>query len=123
MPLHCGHAKGNQFDESKAISPLDIRCDKRFIYSALDGAIYPFDRGDESAIYMVDQLKLDAKFLRDRRADALKAVFDDNFLASASDEDISKLVMAYQEFDSDGRLVSFGHVLARYAEQILNNTQ
>ncbi|MGD0958361.1 MAG: retron system putative HNH endonuclease [Methylomonas sp.] len=117
-PLHCGHAKGSNFDESKAISPLDEACERRFIYSAQDGAIYPADRGDESAAYMVGLLKLDIKFLCDRRAEALKRVFDDEFVMSASNQDFERLARAYRQLNDEGRLTEFGHVLSRYAEQL-----
>ena len=120
-PLHCGHAKGNDFDEGSFISPLQIDCESRFIYSAQDGAIYPLDRGDESAAYMAKLLKLDVKFLRDRRAEALKAAFDDNFVRSASDEEIVKLAQAYRQPDAGGQFTGFGHVLSRYAEQLLGH--
>ena len=30
-PLHCGHAKGNDFDEGLVISPQDENCERRFI--------------------------------------------------------------------------------------------
>jgi uncharacterized protein (TIGR02646 family) len=117
-PLHCGHAKGSDFDESKAISPLDEGCERRFIYSSQDGAIYPADGRDESAAYMVGLLKLDIKFLCDRRAEALKRVFDDEFVSSASNEDFEKLAWAYRQPNDEGRLTDFGHALSRYAEQL-----
>lgn len=117
-PLHCGHAKGSDFDEGKAISPLDEGCERRFIYSAQDGAIYPADRVDESAAYMVGLLKLDIKFLCDRRAEALKRVFDDEFVMSASNQDLERLARAYRQLNDEGHLMEFGHVLSRYAEQL-----
>lgn len=118
-PLHCGHAKGNDFDDSKAISPLDEGCERRFIYSALDGVIHPADRSDEPAAYMVGLLKLDIKFLCNRRTEALKAVFDDEFVSSASDAELAQLAEAYGTPDATGRMTSFGHVLSRFAEQLL----
>lgn len=118
-PRHCGHAKGNDFDERKALSPLELSCEQRFIYSAHDGAILPAAPGDECAAYMVGLLKLDIRFLRNQRAEALKSVFDDEFVSSATDEDLARLAQAYREPDAQGRLTSFGHVLSRYAEQLL----
>ena len=117
-PLHCGHAKGSNFDESKAISPLDEECEQRFIYSAQNGAIYPADKGDESAAYMIGLLKLDIKFLCDRRAEALKRVFDDEFVMSVNNQDLEKLARAFQQPNNQGNLTEFGHVLSRYAERL-----
>ena len=122
-PLHCGHTKGNDFDESCAISPQDTNCEHRFSYSAQDGTIYPSTMGDECAAYMVGLLKLDVKFLCNRRAEALKDVFDDAFVRSASDNDLVKLAHAYRVPDARGNLTGFGHALARYAEQLLRHTQ
>jgi len=118
-PLHCGHAKGNDFDEGLVISPQDENCERRFIYTSQDGAIHPTDRDDASAMYMVSLLKLDVGFLRDRRSEALKAVFDDEFVGSASDAELTHLAMAYRAPDAAGRMTSFGHVLSRFAEQLL----
>ena len=118
-PLHCGHAKGSDLDQAKSVSPLDLDCERRFMYSAQDGAVFPVDKNDESAVYMVGLLKLDVTFLRDRRAEALKSVFDNQFVSSATDDELIKLAEAYRRPDADGHLTGFGHVLSRYAEQLL----
>ncbi len=117
-PLHCGHAKGNDFDENLAISPTDEGCEQRFKYSAQDGAIFSEDRNDESALYMIKLLKLDIKFLSDRRKEVLKRVFDNEFLLSASHEDLEKLASAYRQPNVEGQFTDFAHVLSRYAEQL-----
>jgi uncharacterized protein (TIGR02646 family) len=118
MPLHCGHAKGNAFDESTVISPLDRDCEKRFRY-ALDGRILPNEADDEAAVYMTSLLRLDLEFLRNRRLAVLSEVFDPQFIASATNEELAKLVDGYQQRDRAGRLENFGHVVARFAEQLL----
>jgi uncharacterized protein (TIGR02646 family) len=43
-PLHCGHAKGHDFDEGRHVSPLDPTCESRFGY-LLTGAIVSKDAG------------------------------------------------------------------------------
>lgn len=113
-PLHCGHAKGRDFDEAQHVSPLDPTCERRFGYS-LAGAILPTDDG---ATYMVELLKLDIEFLKNRRKEALNKVFDAQFIASATDEELQALAGAYRTPDADGRRGGFSHVLARYAEQL-----
>ncbi|MFQ2382665.1 retron system putative HNH endonuclease [Aeromonas dhakensis] len=117
-PLHCGHAKGNDFDEARHISPLDHGCERRFIYK-LSGGVLPTDTADTSAQYMSDLLQLDIDFLRNRRHDALSKVFDDEFIASATNEELEMLALAFRQHDAVGQSVSFGHVLARFAEQLL----
>jgi uncharacterized protein (TIGR02646 family) len=116
-PLHCGHAKGNTFDEANHIDPLDPACEQRFLY-ALDGAILPADDADAAARYMRDILKLDLPFLRNRRLDVLERVFDVEFLETASDAELQALIRAFRSADEQGQLESFGHVVARYAEQL-----
>ncbi len=118
-PLHCGHAKGSDYDDEKAISPLEEDCEQRFIYSSKDGAIFPAAKDDEAAKYMIALLKLDIAFLCDRRAEALMSAFDDDFVTSATDDDLAKLAQAYRLADGSGRMTSFGHALSRYAEQLL----
>jgi uncharacterized protein (TIGR02646 family) len=117
-PLHCGHAKGNEFFEDKYISPLDPGCERRFQYM-LDGALSPVVPDDAAAHYMTELLKLDLAFLRNRRRNVLAPVFDVDFLSTASDEELLLLAAANREPDTTGKLPSFGHVIARFAEQLL----
>ena len=116
-PLHCGHAKGNDFDEALHISPRDESCQRRFVYG-LDGGISPADPDDEAAHYMNELLKLDLDFLRNRRRDVLERVFDPDFLTTATDDDLRKLAAVFGAADQDGKLDSFSHVLCRFIEQL-----
>lgn len=117
-PLHCGHAKGNEFNEASYISPLDPGCERRFLYT-LEGAIRAADIDDGPAIYMTELLKLDLAFLRNRRQGVLASVFDIDFLSTASDDELRRLASACREPDEQGKLTNFGHVIARYVEQLL----
>jgi len=114
-PLHCGHAKGNAFDEALAISPTDPRCERLFRYT-LDGQVIP---ENDNAAYMRDLLKLDIEFLNDRRAAVLQGVFDNDFLENASTDELNRLREGYKRPDADGHLPDFGHIVARYAEQLM----
>lgn len=113
-PLHCGHAKGHDFDEVRHVSPLDSTCERRFCYS-LAGTILP---EDDAAKSMADLLRLDIEFLRNRRMEVLNKVFDAAFITSATSEELQSLMLAYRTPDAEGRRESFSHVLARYAEQL-----
>jgi uncharacterized protein (TIGR02646 family) len=117
-PLHCGHAKGNDFDEARHISPLDPACERRFIYT-LTGSILPNDADDAQATYMSGLLHLDIDFLRNRRLEALTRAFDEDFIGSATDDELEALSNAFRQRDDAGNLESFGHVLSRYADQLL----
>lgn len=114
-PLNCGHAKGHVFDEARHVSPLDPDCEYRFAYS-LAGAILPLDA---NANYMVELLSLNNEFLRNRRLEVLKSVFDNAFIASATQVELQTLAQAYRAPNAYGRRESLGHVVARYAEQLL----
>lgn len=115
QPLHCGHAKGSSLDEACCISPLEDDCEQRFGY-ALDGHILGHDA---KAAYMADLLKLDGPVLRNRRGAVLEGVFDNDFLASATAEELAAVRAGYVRRDESGRLPDLGHVVAHFAEQLL----
>lgn len=115
-PLHCGHAKADALDGAKAISPLEADCECRFKYT-FGGAIVPSDESDGSATYMRDLLVLDGAALRSRRAEVLSRVFDVDFLATATVEELISLRDGFGSRDENGRYASFGHVVARFADQ------
>ena len=118
LPLHCGHAKKDDFDEDSIIDPQDPSCERRFIYTEL-GAIEAADPADERAMYMTKLLSLDIPFLQAARAEALKKALGAEFMSEATAEELRILRDAFRRPDSDGRLSSLGHVIARYAEQYL----
>jgi uncharacterized protein (TIGR02646 family) len=120
MPLHCGHAKGHGFDEDRHISPLDAGCEERFLYT-LRGEVLAADRSDSAAEYMLDLLALDIPFLRNRREEAL-SIFSADFLNSVTAQELLMLRDAFRRPDAQGRAPSFGHVVARYAEQCLSDS-
>jgi uncharacterized protein (TIGR02646 family) len=117
-PLHCGHAKDSAFDESRHISPLDPRCESRFNYT-FDGQILASEALNPQANYMIDLLKLDLVFLRNRRREAVSRVFDADFVANATDTQLRTLIAAFVMRDENGKHENFGHVVARFGEQQL----
>jgi len=118
-PLHCGHAKGSDFDNDLAISPLDV-CEARFTYT-LDGQIEATDVNDPKASYMVRLLKLDVSLLENLRRQALLGVFSEDFVLTASPEELRRVAQAFREPESESRrLPNLGHVVARYSEQLMS---
>jgi uncharacterized protein (TIGR02646 family) len=117
LPLHCGHAKDRRLDEEQAISPLDPGCERRFRY-LLDGGLLPAEDADTNAAYMIDLLRLNIPLLRNRRQAALAGMFDNDFLESASDEELKTVCNAYRSRDDQGQFEDFAHVIARFAEQL-----
>jgi uncharacterized protein (TIGR02646 family) len=120
-PLHCGHVKGAGFDEALHISPLNPECEVRFLYTS-KGHIIPSDVADSQATYMVELLRLDIKFLCNRREEEVNRVFDPAFLATVTADELGLLRDAFRRRDEAGRAQSFGHVLARFSEQRLLDT-
>jgi uncharacterized protein (TIGR02646 family) len=116
MPLHCGHHKGEWFDEDAAISPLDPGCEHRFSYT-LDGYISTTDAADSPASTMIEKLKLDITYLKDRREETLKGVFDDDFLLTSTEQELIRIAIEFRAMNN-GRYTPFGQVVARYAEQL-----
>lgn len=58
-PLHCGKLKGDWFDASRLISPLQPDCETRFRFTA-DGEVRPAD-GDPAAQETVQRLGLNLR--------------------------------------------------------------
>lgn len=116
LPMHCGHAKGRDLDAARHVSPLDPACEQRFLYS-LDGPIRAAEADDHAASYMIDLLKLDNPSLQNGRREVLAGAFTDEFLGSATEEELLALRRATRR--RNGRLRSFAHVVARYVEQLV----
>ncbi|MDB6047469.1 MAG: hypothetical protein JWR17_215 [Pseudomonas sp.] len=116
-PLHCGHLKDNWFDEVFYISPMEDGCELRFRY-LISGEIQASERGDLAASKMIDVLALDIAYLNNRREQAIRGVFDNNFLSEASDEDLGKIIAGLRATGNENK-PAFSHVIARYAEQLL----
>ena len=61
-----GHAKGNEYDGNRFISPLDPESETSFLYQS-DGRVVPFPANEKSqrerADYTIDLLKLNAPYL------------------------------------------------------------
>jgi uncharacterized protein (TIGR02646 family) len=118
-PLHCGHVKGDWFDEAEHISPMEEGCEERFRY-LLTGEIQATNTDDSPAAKMIEVLALDIAYLNNRRQSAIKRVFAPDFVAQATDEDFKTLTKALRETALADQQ-AFDHVVARFAEQILTS--
>lgn len=114
---HCGHHKADGFDDMLHISPLDPRCERRYLYAA-NGVIAPADPADEQARYMIELLGLNSPSLRNARQEIL-LMFDNEFFDSAMHDDLARLSEAFRAKDDKGALPNYGHVAACFAEQYL----
>ncbi|RMR16231.1 hypothetical protein ALP89_200142 [Pseudomonas syringae pv. persicae] len=67
---------------------------------------------------MIEKLALDIAYLTKRRQEAITGVFDEQFISSASDAELANLVDSLRSGTANTS-IAFGHVVARYAEQLL----
>ena len=114
--VHCGHFKDDKFDENLCISPLEVDCEERFLYT-LQGEIHPIDEHDKKADYMIKILNLNAPSLVGRRKNLLLTTLPPEFLDDTPLEKVQYYHTKYQERDSDGNYEDFRQVLSRYIEQ------
>jgi hypothetical protein len=87
----------------------------------MTGEMFAADRSDEHVSYMLDLLGLNVKSLRELRKAELERVFDEDFLATATVNELQRVAMAFRQPESDGRCLHLGHVIARHAEQLLDS--
>lgn len=99
---HCGHAKGNEYDETLLISPLDEKCEERFSY-LLNGEIKPGNSADLGAKYTIKILALNDERLKKARVEAMWAAGVFNVKDNAERE---TLIHKYS-FPVDGKKVPF----------------
>jgi uncharacterized protein (TIGR02646 family) len=118
-PLHCGHLKGDWFDETRAVSPLQHDVESQFSY-LLTGDVMG---RSGAAAEMISVLGLNISFLKSRRSQALQAVFDPDFIAVASEVDLLKIANSFRQLGNEGRLGSFFQAIARFAEQLANRIE
>jgi len=116
-PLHCGHHKGNWFDERLYISPLEEECEERFSY-LLTGEIKSADGTDSAAVKMIEVLALDIPYLNNRREEVLIRTFNSEFLEAVSEDEILRLMTTLRALPPSQQN-PFDHVLARFAQQLL----
>ncbi len=89
-PRHCGHLKGNWFDDKLLISPLDSTCSSRFAFTA-DGHIKPRKEIDPAAKTTIEKLGLNIPKLRDLRKHAIEPFLDENL----STQEFQQFVQGY----------------------------
>jgi uncharacterized protein (TIGR02646 family) len=117
VPMHCGHAKGDKFDEALHISPLDENCEKKFKYT-LSGKVLPCG-DDEKSKYMIDLLKLNAGSLVNLRKSVLNSLFPSEFIDSASDDELQTMRSAFEARNESGTFEEFRQVICRFIDLIL----
>jgi uncharacterized protein (TIGR02646 family) len=85
-PSHCGDAKGNWFDNTLTLSPLENN-ESSFRYS-YNGDI---EAAIPNASDMIEQLNLKDESLKAKRLAELSGILDENFIESASNAELLTL--------------------------------
>lgn len=89
-PRHCGHLKGDWFDNQLLVSPLDPDCVGHFAYTA-DGKIQPARKSDDAATRTIEKLGLNINKLNALRKKAIEPFLDENL----NEQDFSQFVSGY----------------------------
>ncbi len=101
-PRHCGNLKGDWFDRTLLISPLEPGCEERFHFNG-DGTIRPTDVEDQAATTTIKKLGLNLSILNDLRNQAIEPFLDPDLTA----EQFTKFVHGYLQKSNKGMLGEF----------------
>ena len=115
--LHCGHKKGDWYDEELMVSPTSPDCGSYFRYTSL-GEILPTDDESRKAAgeATIEHLGLENEKLTAARKRALDAVLE--VLDKLTEDQGRRLIRTLGERDSSGKYTPFCsaivHVLKQY---------
>ena len=101
-PRHCGHLKGDWFDDQLIVSPLDPDCEEHFAYTE-DGEIQPATKSDDAARMMIKKMGLNIPKLIAFRKKAIEAFSDEDL----SEQERSQFVSGYLIKNTDGMFGEF----------------
>jgi len=101
--LHCGHFKGEWFEETNLISPLDPSCEQRFKYDS-KGNIEPADKNDTAAEKTKDKLGLNNGDFPERRRQVID-IFNGAGREPLTETDIDNFTIEDQRKTAEGYLL------------------
>jgi len=101
-PRHCGHLKGDWFDNQLLVSPLDPDCEGHFTYTA-DGKIQPAEKSDDAARMTIEILGLNINKLNALRKKAIEPFLDENL----NEQEFSQFVSGYLRKNTGGMFGEF----------------
>lgn len=114
-PVHCGHAKGNWYDEKLTVSPLIQNCADYFRYTEA-GEILPSEDPykNEAAKVTIEKLGLDK--LNDKRRAVIKDLFGEEELTK---EEIEKFIASFDKINEEDQYDPFCNVLIYILKQYI----
>ncbi|MBZ8180191.1 retron system putative HNH endonuclease [Oscillatoria salina] len=110
IPVHCGHKKGEWYEEKLIISPLKPNCVDFFRYT-VDGQFLPTEDSEKQAAAetTIEKLGLNIPKLRAMREKAIEGILDG--IEFLTNEEIQQLIDAFQETNSTGEYEEFNATL------------
>lgn len=106
-PLHCGHSKGNWFEENLLVSPLDPECEDRFHFTE-DGKIFPATPDDTAAAETIKRLALNIPALNSARKAVIEAIYGvDNPNIPLTRKELQQSIQVYLAKDPDKKFNPF----------------
>lgn len=102
VPRHCGNLKGDWFDRTFLISPLEPDCEERFHFNG-DGTIRPTNAQDQAAVTTIDKLGLNSSLLNDLRNKALEPFLDPELTT----EELTEFVSGHLQKNNKGMFIEF----------------
>lgn len=115
-PKTCGDAKDEWDPEGNAhINPTDPQCVRRFSYDG-NGAITPTASDDLEAQAMINKLRLYDESLEFERFVIISELEHQIRDGAIDASNKANHIAVWRSTDSEGRLIGYGHVAARYLE-------
>ena len=114
-PVHCGHAKGNWYDEKLTVSPLIQNCADYFRYTEA-GEILPSEDPDKNEAAKVTIEKLGLDKLNDKRRAVIKDLFGEEELTK---EEIEKFIASFDKVNEEDKYDPFCNVLIYILKQYI----
>ena len=115
IPVHCGHAKGNWYDEKLTVSPLIQNCADYFLYTeAVE--ILPSEDPDKNEAAKVTIEKLGLDKLNDKRQAVIKGLFGEEKL---SKEEIEIFINNLDQRNPEDQYDEFCNVLIYVLKQYI----
>jgi|688.fasta_scaffold35067_1 uncharacterized protein (TIGR02646 family) len=115
IPVHCGHAKGNWYDEKLTVSPLLQNCTDYFRYTEA-GEILPSEDPDKNEAAKVTIEKLGLDKLNDKRQAVIKGLFGEEKL---SKEEIEIFINNLDQRNPEDQYDEFCNVLIYVLKQYI----
>jgi len=118
VPVHCGHKKGDWYDENLMVSPLERSCFEFFRYSG-SGEILPSKEEDKesSATATISRLGLNIDKLKAMRRGVIDGILQN--IEELTDIEIQNLVRHYSSPNVDGQYTQGCAVIVYILNQYL----